>query len=251
MLTNGPEEHYSERYDFGHLGHPYIRLMIATMPRTGGTQLCLDLWRTGQAGIPLEYLNIQLRRHDMIPRLGQKDPVAYWHGLGRCRTSPNGVFSFKVFPSDLQQVRKAAPELLELISPDKIVYLTRRNKLFQAISWVRAQQTNKWFADAKARREPEYDTDQIMNYLNAISMQEAAWERYFSRQRSELLRISYEDYEIDRQHTVDSILDLIGVEKDTAEMLDIEDMKIQRDALTIEWAERFKSEVALEDGWSE
>ena len=213
--------------------------------------MCLDLWRTGQAGVPLEYLNIKLRRHDMIPRLGQTDPIAYWHGLEKFRTSPNGVFAFKVFPSDFQQVRKSAPELLPLISPDKIVYLTRRNKLFQAISWVRAQQTHKWFADAKARGKPEYDTDLIMNCLNTISMQEAAWERYFSRQRSEPLRISYEDYERDRQRTINSILDLIGMETDAAEIPNIEDMKVQRDALTVEWAERFKSEVTLEDSWDE
>lgn len=49
---------YTREFDFPiRKGPPTTQLMIATMPRSGSTAFCLELWRTGLMGAPLEYVN--------------------------------------------------------------------------------------------------------------------------------------------------------------------------------------------------
>jgi hypothetical protein len=130
---------YGEGYDFKHAPvDPDKMAMISAIPRSGSTLLCIKLWQTGVCGAPMEYLNFANRKNDMLVRLGNGDPVAYWNELRRRRTSRNGVFAFKAFVGDYAQTMRNYADLLPHIRSDKTIYLTRRDKLQQAVSYARA-----------------------------------------------------------------------------------------------------------------
>lgn len=99
---------YSEAYDLlARKDRPKTRYMVASIPRSGSTYFCLQMWRQGVFGAPMEYINFpRLRR--LIDRLGSGDVVRHWRRVQRVRTTPNGVFGYKSFVPDLLLTPNAA-----------------------------------------------------------------------------------------------------------------------------------------------
>ena len=223
---------------------PAKTLMIATVARSGSTHLATELWRTGGLGAPLEYLNLADRLRDMVPRLGGGDLMAYWHALQRHRTSPNGVFAFKAFAADFDML-VAVPRLAAEVAWDRVVYLTRRDTLGQALSYARAVQTRRWFDGQTARHEPVYDRAAIERALAWIAAAEAAWERLFANRAVTPLRLHYEDLFADRDGTIARIAASMQVDLATCAPIDLPATQVQRDATTDDWRRRYHDEGAL------
>jgi LPS sulfotransferase NodH len=101
--------------------------MIAAVPRSGSTLLCTTLWESGVLGAPLEYLNFGFMTH--VPRWSRAlcRPTEYWEELQKVRTSPNGVFSYKMFSSNYKRIGELSQDLLARIAPTHVVYITRAN----------------------------------------------------------------------------------------------------------------------------
>jgi hypothetical protein len=119
----------------GSLNHPpACRASPFCQPGEQLPLLGIKLWQTGVCGAPMEYLNFVNRKNDMLIRLGKADAVVYWDELRRRRTSKNGVFAFKAFIGDYSQTLQDYADLLPHIRSDKTIYLTRQDKLQQAVS---------------------------------------------------------------------------------------------------------------------
>jgi LPS sulfotransferase NodH len=187
---------YSEKYDFPHRASlPNIELMIASIPRSGSTALGLDLWRTGLLGAPLEYFNTRLV--ESMPRWAKylSTPVDYWEHLVTRRSSPNGVFAYKLFTHDYANVMLSYPALLEKLAPSHVVYLTRDDLLEQSISYARASTSGNWFADyADAQSEALIDGHTIRERYHSIVRQMVGWEHIFEMTGAEVCRITYEEF---------------------------------------------------------
>ena len=141
----GPAEAYEELYDFAvFTGKPSKTFMVATIPRSGSTHFCSLLWETGIAGSPLEYFNF-IGVHRMRRRFPMEDIRDYYDAVCRVRTSPNKIFGYKLFIPDIAAAAKTQPDLLELIRPDVVIYLTRRDLISHAVSYSIASQTGAWF----------------------------------------------------------------------------------------------------------
>ena len=81
---------------------------------------------------------------------------AYTARLGQVRATPNGVFGAKLLYRQLLHLESQArqqPELAELPLPEILyrlfpnlhfVWVTREDKVRQAISWFKARQTGVW-----------------------------------------------------------------------------------------------------------
>lgn len=220
---------------------PVTTLMLATVARSGSTHLATELWRTGALGAPLEYLNLADRLRDMVPRLGGGDLIAYWRALQRHRTSPNGVFAFKAFAADFEMLG-AMPRLAAEIAWDRVVYLTRRDTLGQALSYARAVQTRHWFDGQSVQREPAYDRAAIERALGWIAAAEAAWERLFAARDVIPLRLHYEDLVADRDGTIARIATSMQVDLATCASVDLPGTHVQRDTTTDDWRRRYHDE---------
>ncbi|PKV13415.1 Stf0 family sulfotransferase [Xanthomonas prunicola] len=233
---------YTADFDFDGSVEPRLKVMVAAIPRSGSTYFCLELWRSGAFGAPAEYLNLMNRREDMIPRLASGDIVKYWSEVQRLRTGPNGVFSYKAFIQDFRQINSTEPRLLKEIGADKVIYLRRRNREEQAISYSRAFQSNAWFADVREQATPVYSLDNITTALDWISSLESSWERIFERKNCAPLRLWYEDIVEQPIDTLKQVSAYTGVALEDARAIWVPRIKRQRDLMTDQWLGHYQRE---------
>jgi LPS sulfotransferase NodH len=213
--------------------------MIAALPRSGSTAFCLDLWRTGLLGAPLEYTNLELMREDRRWRKLLRRELHFWRELQRLRTGPNGVFSYKFFVMQYVELLNDKPNLLTHITPTHVVFFTRKDKLSQAISYSKAMRSGAWFADAPTERRCEYDAAHIEQCQDLISRQEQTWEHVFDITNTSPLRVEYEAFLSAPSTIVQSILQYVAPGSLMRQRLQIPQIEIQRDALSEEWRQRF------------
>ena len=235
---------YTREFDFPiRKGAPTIQLMIATMPRSGSTAFCLELWRTGVLGAPLEYTNPKMMRSTQRWSELFRYELKYWKALQRVRTGHNGVFSYKFFAHEYVEIMRERPKLIPLIAPTHVVYLTREDKLAQAISYSRAIRSGAWFANAAKQKSCEYDERHIQKCMDALSRQELAWEHVFDVTHTRPLRVTYEEFVAAPSAVVKAILEYVFPGSHTRKPLSIPQLEIQRDTVSDNWKERFLARV--------
>lgn len=236
------ESFYSAAYDLpAPVSVPLRSIMLAVTPRSGSTYVGLELWRTGQFGVPLEYLN-PVRRIDMLSRVANGDCSAYWQEVKKRRTSANGIFSCKAFAPDLVQVEQNYPGLSRDIHNDFIIYLSRRDKVDQAISFAKAEQTGKWHSTTKHGKPAAYDLNFIDAMLARIHAHEQAWESIFSALKVEPLRIDYEDFVSDGIGAMTKIFSHCEIGLDPDCQIDLPRLTVQRDEESAHWRSRYMSD---------
>lgn len=218
---------YQEKYDLLPFKDANRRYLILSSQRTGSNYLCRRLCNVkGRFGLPSEYLHPKAIQA-MTPRLVDK-PVnngqialgKYMRLVERARTSEDGWFGIKVQPAQLLvAVGRQEKTLLQFVqSFDRIVLMTRRDKLGQAVSGAIAQSTGKWFNDGA---EPIIDDARIPSLFPAIASNLA---RYVEEERmilnigkviaKPLLRIEYEEIEQDDQAAFINLVDFLSAGAD-------------------------------------
>ena len=236
---------YTTRFDFPSHRHarPTIQLMIATVPRSGSTAFCLELWRTGLLGAPLEYTNLKMVNQDIRWKKLLRRESEYWRVLQSVRTGLNGVFSYKFFVQGYAEILKEKPKLLRRIAPTHVVYLTRKDKLAQAISYSRAIRSGAWFANVPLEKPCEYDGAHIRECLDTLSLQEQSWEHVFDITCAKPLRVTYEGFLASPRSTVQAVLEYVVPGSLTGQPLQIPQLEIQRDMASDDWKSRFLMET--------
>ena len=230
---------YSKEYDFAVSTAPRSELMIATLPRAGSTFFCIELWKTGLLGAPLEYANFGCAKV-MRKRLSNyQDVTKYWEKVKELRTGPNGIFSYKMFMHMYLEHGRKNPEMLKQFVPNKVVYLTRRDKVAQAVSYSKAIMSNCWFAGVSFDKQPEYDLAHVRMSERRIRKQENFWERVFELTQTSVFRVVYEDFLAMPDLIKAQICEWVGESLDESRFLDIPNLEKQSDESSATWAERY------------
>lgn len=261
IVTN---EFNSAKHDFPAVDSTRVRYILAALPRSGSTLLGRTLWGTGLAGAPAEYLN-PVNMSDFYDRWGSFSLPAlvkrildeglrtysslkhlplerYLELLMRHRTSPNGVFGTKVHYHQITGLLERRVELDELLDEPKYLQILRRDHLRQAISHLRAEQTNQWSAGKEAEAEPRYDFEALRRKLTGIGVREEEWNRYFAARGIEPFRTTYEELIADFEGTIRAILDFLEIDHGGVD-IGAPPMQKQADELTEEWVERYRGEA--------
>lgn len=228
--------------------------VVASTPRTGSTLLCRMLWDAGCLGAPKEYLNpMQLRdwevrlgtpasrlRHRLLsgrrlalvgPAWSQARLAAHLDRV-RQRRSGGGWFGLKLHHH--HRDRLTGPV-------DRWIFLTRTDRIAQAVSWARALQSGQWIGGG-APREVRYSRWLIQRCLDCIVSGEAGWEAHFLHMGVEPLRLRYEMLASAPESTMCAVLAHLAV-SDTSESATVEPTLVsQTDATSSAWIARFKSE---------
>jgi LPS sulfotransferase NodH len=212
--------------------------MIAATPRSGSTFFCIECWRTGLLGAPMEYANIETMGRLWNRVAYKKDISSYWDAVVQRRTSPNGIFGYKMFPQNYTYFAKKYPEMLQRINPTHVVYLTREDRLSQAISLGRAVRSAQWFADGDTKKL-DYDETNISSSIRAIETLTSQWERIFELTGTQPLRVSYEEFLKSPAETMERVVDFIGEPRKYIGKLDIPNIEIQRDAISEDWRQKY------------
>lgn len=147
---------------------------------------------------------------------------AYINGIESRRTSKNGVFGIKIHWRHIKSllVRKV-PEAVAiqlLMRHEKFIFLTRRDKLRQAISYHIAESTGIFHSDQQDwlkgldAAAPELSPERILRHLADILDEERGWADFFRESGKPFIRIEYEDLVSDYAGTCSRILDFLNVE---------------------------------------
>ena len=213
---------------------------ICTSGRSGSNLLCQYLSSTGMLGNPLEYFNGSGRRLLGYPEYPD-EPSRQIDWILTAGATPNGVYGLKAFPAQIEQIEKSI-RWTELLPGLKFVLLKRRDILGQALSAVRALQTEQWRASMPARGPAMYDGARIYQRLQFAARDYAWWDTFFARQAVVPTIIVYEDMLADPQAAVDRVADLFGLRGHARVASERIDLTMQRDAITEEWRVRFVAE---------
>lgn len=132
------------------------------------------------------------------------------------------------------------------------IYLTRENKLEQAISYVKASQTGLWhqapdgteLERLSAPNEPVYDAEEIAQHLEELTALDEGWRDWFTQESFNPLRITYEELSADPTDVLATILGQLGLDSSAAKGIDSGVAKLA-DAVSRNWVERFLAERAI------
>jgi LPS sulfotransferase NodH len=217
---------------------------VCALPRSGSSLLCELLFDTGLAGAPTEYFDAR-QMALFRERWGVEDFAGYLRALWERKTGPNGVFGFK---AHFFQLAEAFPDGgLEAAFPAlRHVYISRRDRLRQAISWARAIQTDQWGLDHEPAEPPPvvFRRAEIDRLLGRIEDRERAWEAFFEHAGAEPLRLTYEELVAAPETTAVTVLRHIGVEPPEHLLIGPPTLRRQADEVTEQWVAHYSNEVA-------
>lgn len=128
------------------------------------------------------------------------------------------------------------------------IHLTRADKVAQAVSLVRAEQSGLWHlaSDRSVRqgaRHPNknhYDADAIEKEVEALTRDETAWRSWFAAHDLTPVPVVYERLASDPQAEVTTILKAIGQDTSISQTLEPITAKIG-DAESRSWIERYRN----------
>jgi len=220
---------------------PDVRYLIAACHRTGSTWLALKLWNRGGAGAPWEYFNEIYNLGPLATRFDAKTAREYLTALYRHRVSENGVFGVKVLAPQFPLLQMCMQEAGEDLSTFRMIFLDRRDKIRQAISYARAVQTQHWSSLTRERRAPKYDPILLKKSYVMLQKHTEFWQQVFDALGIAPLVVIYEDVEKDDESELRRIEDFLGITPSMQEV-GVPCSTRQRDIITEEWADRFWSE---------
>ncbi len=191
---------------------PRISYIICSIERTGSYLLSDALGRTGIAGRPQEFFHPGYLAK--LPKEADEGAYgAYFKQIMTAGTTSNAVFGAKLHWSHmcdlLHRLRnlpdyrnRPTPDLLESILPNlRYIQITRRDKLRQAVSFLKARQTDIWWEmDAWVRNNrrapaqpPTFDVIALDRITYQIEAHEAAWKEYFKACGVQPFEVVYEE----------------------------------------------------------
>jgi LPS sulfotransferase NodH len=209
--------------------------VICSEHRSGSTLLCQWLASTGMLGYPAEYF---ARTESAIAIERDPDRLS---GILERATTPNGVYGFKLFSQQFDTTMKA--RWLQRLPAPCFIHLERRDLLGQAISFVRAMQTQQYLAHERPQALSHYDARAIHRQLRRLAEAQSRWRLYFARNGIPVLWLVYEDMVRDPHATIRAIAERVGVEGSPTIDPALVSVAVQRDGASREWRDRFIAEM--------
>jgi LPS sulfotransferase NodH len=209
-----PEEYFEAMRDTGIPPHP--RDFLAGLARTG-----LGIRDDPEPPDAPAYSSLT----------GLPDYRAHLRRTRELGTTANGVFGAKLMFNQLPELRALAAGLPEFSGLEldallgrllggvgragevRYIWVSRRDKVRQAVSMWKALQTRRWQAGPTGERvAPRYRYEGIDHLVHRFEAEDEGWRRFFHRRGIEPLKITYEDdLESDAEAAVRRVLDWIGV----------------------------------------
>jgi LPS sulfotransferase NodH len=245
------ETGYEGKYDFPPCARaPEVAYLLASVPRAGSTYFSHVLWRTGCLGAPLEYLNFDPAGPYFFAAKSADAQLNLWRSVLKRRTSPNGVFGLKAFPPQLQALHSTNPQLLaEVLAtmlpqgpPRHVVYLRRRDRVAQTVSYARAAMSGLWRKEQEqgGAAALDYSQEALEAAERGIAFQEQLWEQMLSDLAVEPLLMWHEDVLAAPAAAARQVAHYLGVALDPAAEVDIPPILEQSRGDAATWSERYR-----------
>ncbi len=242
--------------------------VICTSPRSGSTLLCDLLAATGVAGNPGSWFHrpslddwargLHVSRQED----GEAAFVSRLFDAARELGGGSGnVFglrlqrhSFAFFFETLRRLHPASSSDVDCFErsfgPTLYIHLYREDKVGQAVSYIRAQQSGLWHVAADGselervapHRDPRYDAAAIKAQVEIFTEFDRLWSAWFRHERIEPLRLSYARLADDPLLATRDLLENLGCDARTADHI-VPGVSKMADATTEDWIARFQAEA--------
>ena len=141
-----------------------------------------------------------------------------------------------------------ASNLQRVFGPMVFIHLSRRDKLAQAVSLVRAEQTGLWHlaADGSERerlapaRPPVFDADHIRRTEVELRCHDRKWSEWFDQNRIVPVRMWYEDTAADHSAALATVLRALGFVAAAHANIGAETARMA-DAISASWIARMRA----------
>lgn len=203
-----------------------ISYIVCATPRSGSGLLCEALGRTGFAGMPDEFFLEKVEeRYSKI--WGTTTFDEYLEKIVAKRSTSNEVFGLKLMPKQIRYLRSQLflkdPEMkkvkihhmLSSLFPNlHYIWLTRRDKVRQAVSFYKARETGAYqymeYPPLSLKSE-EFNLRKINRLVHNLSRQDKYWGIYFKTIHTSPLIVTYEDHleqnlEVTVRHIINNYL---------------------------------------------
>ena len=245
--------------------------IICGTPRTGSTLLCGLLASTKTAGDPHSFY----RREDKaewaeewkLPHpetMSAHDfDVAYLQAAISAGKGGTSIFGLRLMRENLDELSSILDRIYPKLPSDKArfekafgrvlyIHLSRENKLAQAVSLIKAEQTGLWhiapdgteIERVAPAQDPQYDFERIKRELAELEAFDAAWNTWFAEQGISPLRIGYERLSVDPAATLASVCEALGVQAPNAEDVKPGVARLS-DEISLDWMRRYRSDAAV------
>jgi len=231
---------------------PRRSYLICASPRSGSALLAGVLRSSRVAGNPEEYF----WRGDASywrDRWGVQTDVDYLKAALEAGRTTNGVFGARVMRTYLDDVVEfvtrataAVAERSAVIASAfpglRVVTLRRGDRIAQAVSWAKAEQTRVWYADdvRAPQRAASFNADLIEGLLEAIEEAERGWTSFAADTSVDSLELTYEELAADPVGVGESVLRFLDVP--TAGItLEVQTQR-QFDETNRDWIARYRME---------
>jgi LPS sulfotransferase NodH len=249
----------------------YTAYVICGTPRSGSTLLCEMLAATGISGRPNSYFREQSIAHWAdrwsIDRANGIDSPEfdrlYLPAMLEAGTNGTGMFGLRLmWGSAGEAIRRLeringgpadlAAQFETAFGPTLYIHLSRSDKVAQAVSLVRAEQSGLWHLAADgsvfegtASPQPNvYDGRRLAEVVGELKSDDAAWDDFFTSHGIEPLRLVYETMTPDPHAALATILAVLGRDPQIAKGVSVRTTKMASSE-SQEWADRFRQENGL------
>ncbi|MEM7293086.1 MAG: Stf0 family sulfotransferase [Pseudomonadota bacterium] len=242
--------------------------IICTLPRSGSTLLCDLLSETGAAGYPDSFFRIESRAWwadefgvSLTNWKSEQDfDQAYLNAVRKHGLGGTPLFGMRLMWESVEglidRLRKFYPDansdadcLNTAFGSTVFIHLMRRDKVAQAVSHLKAEQSGLWHAHLdgsererlKPKAEVRYDAGELKAMIAEAESHEVAWHDWFRRNSIETTRVYYEDLAADPQGELGKILIALNIDSRLAQDV-APQTSVLADQHSLEWARRFKEE---------
>lgn len=243
--------------------------IICSTPRTGSTLLCDLLASTNVAGSPDSFFMsevdpVWVRQWGLPARSNPDDAgdsAAYLKAAIRAGRGQTGIFGLRLMRENIQDLLSLLDKVFSGLPSDKArleaafgnilyIHLSREDKLAQAVSMVKAEQTGLWriapdgteLERLAPPKQPEYEFDRIARKVAQLEQHDAAWQTWFGEQGIEPLRVTYESLSADAGEVMTRICGALGVPAPAPGSLRPGVARLS-DAVSLEWMRRYRLDL--------
>lgn len=237
------------------MNSPKLSVFILASHRSGSSFLCDLLRNTQVCGNPTEYFmhyqGVSYQNWDL------SDYNGYLKRIINETQTPNHVFSVKLmtgmdgiygmvkrlFPKWKGDYRDKFPAVCQLFPHLKCIYLTRRNKIAQAVSWYKAGKTDRYHSTRNIDYSDniEYNFHEIQDLVTSLVMEESAHQEFFDVMNITPFTIVYEDFIKDISNSLKNIFKFLHI-TDSYSIKTSKHTKMA-DYLSLKWIQRYRREA--------
>ncbi|MGC1489244.1 MAG: Stf0 family sulfotransferase [Albidovulum sp.] len=244
--------------------------ILCATPRCGSTLLCDLLASTHAAGNPDSFFGqrfmAEWAREWSLPAAeavsGAKFNTAYLGAAIKAGKADTERFGLRLMHEDLAALSAFLDPIFPGLASDKarfetalgtrhFIHLSREDKLAQAISLVKAEQTGLWHIAADGSelerlappQKPQYDFKRIKDKRAQLEYHDSAWRSWFNDQGIVPLRLSYESLAADPAAALAACCAALGLQPP-----DTRDVKpgVARlsDQTNLDWTNHYHADLA-------